>query len=467
MKQKVKADKTSVQSDKHLEKLNEPSVQSGKRLEKPNESSVQSGKRLQKPNESSVQSGKHLEKLNESSGQAHRTEEKLNQLPKQAYRLRGRGLNFQALTECLCYLLFAWLLFWLTFSGQYLNYVTPRMKPYLYGMSALMLLWAGLSGRHLLMPRYRARLARSLVLALPMMLLAVRPPALGGSSMVKTYAKADFSIGTKTIGAQRARDFRQQSGAQGGEPKPAQADAGSVSRGDYGAAGSDVPAADAVGGSYGAAGSDVLGGGAAGGNYGADTVTPGAYGADGTSVEAYGADGTSAGAYGAGDTSMDAGQGTAGAESGGTDTAGDSAQSDPGDSPWYQLRGLDKENKIITIADEDYYTWIYELSHEYEKYKGFTVVAKGFVYRDAEVQKRHSFALIRLSMWCCAADLTPIGFLVDSDSEVKFKNDEWVTVRGSFSTSPDEYGGENLILKLESVEAAAEPREAYVYPYFS
>lgn len=443
MKQKAKADKTSVQSDKRLEKLSE--------------SSGQSGKYLEKLNESSVQSGKHLEKLKELSGQAHRPEEKLNQLPKQAYRLRGRGLNFQALTECLCYLLFAWLLFWLTFSGQYLNYVTPRMKPYLYGMSALMLLWAGLSGRHLLIPRYRARLARSLVLALPMMLLAVRPPALGGSSMVKTYAKADFSIGTKNIGAQRVRDFRQQSGAQGGEPKPAQADAGSGSRGDYGAAGSDVPAADAVEGSYGAADSDALGGGAAGGNYGADTVTPGAYGADGTS----------AGAYGADSTSMDAGQGTAGAESGGADTAGDSAQSDPGDSPWYQLRGLDKENKIITIADEDYYTWIYELSHEYEKYKGFTVVAKGFVYRDAEVQKRHSFALIRLSMWCCAADLTPIGFLVDSDSEVKFKNDEWVTVRGSFSTSPDEYGGENLILKVESVEAAAEPREAYVYPYFS
>ena len=50
--------------------------------------------------------------------------------------LRGKGINLQVLTECICYLLFGYLLFQLTFSGGYLNYVTPRMKPYLYGMSA-------------------------------------------------------------------------------------------------------------------------------------------------------------------------------------------------------------------------------------------------------------------------------------------------------------------------------------------
>ena len=47
--------------------------------------------------------------------------------------LRGKGINLQVLTECICYLLFGYLLFQLTFSGGYLNYVTPRMKPYLYG----------------------------------------------------------------------------------------------------------------------------------------------------------------------------------------------------------------------------------------------------------------------------------------------------------------------------------------------
>ena len=72
---------------------------------------------------------------------------------------------------------------------------------------------------------------------------------------------------------------------------------------------------------------------------------------------------------------------------------------------------------------------MYELSNFYEKYEGYTIVMKGFVYRAPDIQKKCDFALVRLSMWCCAADLSPIGFLVDSDNEVTFKDDDWVTVK--------------------------------------
>ncbi len=59
-------------------------------------------------------------------------------------KLRGKGLNIQALTESVCYLVFGILLFRLTVTGAYLSYVTPRMKPYLYGLSPAMVLWAGI-----------------------------------------------------------------------------------------------------------------------------------------------------------------------------------------------------------------------------------------------------------------------------------------------------------------------------------
>ena len=101
--------------------------------------------------------------------------------------LRGKGINVQVLTECICYLLFGFLLFHLTYSGRYLNYVTPRMKPYLYGMAAFMLLWAVMNGRYLLTPQYRAKLARSFVFIIPILLLALRPAAPGGGSMVRSY----------------------------------------------------------------------------------------------------------------------------------------------------------------------------------------------------------------------------------------------------------------------------------------
>ena len=262
--------------------------------------------------------------------------------------LRGKGINLQVLTECICYLLFGYLLFQLTFSGGYLNYVTPRMKPYLYGMSALMLLWAVFTGRYLLTPRYRVRLARSFVFIIPILLLAFRPADPGGSSMVRSYESSGFSMG-------------------------------------FGNGGTDAYPED------------------------------------------------------------------------------DTGQSSGEENPWYDLNGLDEAEKTITIADEDYYTWMYELSNFYEKYEGYTVVMKGFVFRTPDIQKKCDFALVRLSMWCCAADLTPIGFLVDSDSEVTFKDDDWVTVTGTFGISEHE---ESLILKAQSIEAAGKPEEEYVYPYF-
>lgn len=133
------------------------------------------------------------------------------------------------------------------------------------------------------------------------------------------------------------------------------------------------------------------------------------------------------------------------------------------DRPWYDLNGMDEASKTITIADEDYYTWMYELSNFYEKYEGWTVVMKGFVYRDPETDEKCDFALVRLAMWCCAADLSPMGFLVYSDDAAEFKEDDWVIVKGTLGITED---GNSITLTAQSVEAGEKPEEEYVYPYF-
>ena len=155
--------------------------------------------------------------------------------------LRGKGINLQVLTECICYLLFGYLLFQLTFSGGYLNYVTPRMKPYLYGMSALMLLWAVFTGRYLLTPRYRVKLARSFVFIIPILLLAFRPADPGGSSMVRSYENSGLSMGFGNGGGQMAGNpGRKTAGSTVRQTLPA---AGGESRGPLsdGEAGSGLP----------------------------------------------------------------------------------------------------------------------------------------------------------------------------------------------------------------------------------
>ena len=73
-----------------------------------------------------------------------------------------------------------------------------------------MLLWAVITGRHLLTPRYRAKLVRSIVFIIPILLLAVRPVSPGGSSMVRSYENSGFSMGSGNGSGQMAEGPGQQ-----------------------------------------------------------------------------------------------------------------------------------------------------------------------------------------------------------------------------------------------------------------
>lgn len=303
--------------------------------------------------------------------------------------LKGKGMNLQVLTECVCYLIFGGLLFYLTSSGGYLNYVTPRMKPYLYGMSFLMFLWAAVSGRYILTPQYRIRLARSFVFIIPILLLAFRP-APSESSMVGAYQNSNIAAAAGNGGGQMA-------GGSGQQPPP----------------GGQVPLPSSAG---------------------SETES----------------------------SASDSGQETTAARDSGSQ-ADTTSQSGGDGNAWYTLSGLDTAAKTITISDDDYYTWMYELSSAYEKYIGYTVVIKGFIYRDSDILKKGDFALVRLSMWCCSADLTPMGFIVKSDKKVDFKDDDWVTVKGKLGISAD---GNSITLEAQSIQAAEKPKQEYIYPYF-
>ncbi|NJP39618.1 DUF1980 domain-containing protein [Oscillospiraceae bacterium HV4-5-C5C] len=59
--------------------------------------------------------------------------------------MRLKVINRQAVWDLLCCGGFAILLLYLLLSGAYLSYVSPRMKPYIYFMAAVLLLWSGRS----------------------------------------------------------------------------------------------------------------------------------------------------------------------------------------------------------------------------------------------------------------------------------------------------------------------------------
>ena len=310
-------------------------------------------------------------------------------------RLKGKGINPEALAECACYLLFGILLFRLTYTGMYLNYVTPRMKPYLYGLSGLMILWAVMNGKKLFQPKYKSRLQHCLVLIVPILILAVPPAPPAAGSMIKNYSSANIPL----------------------------APSGSAQTG---VTSDDAQAAD--------------------------------------SYEEYGWDGslekpdTSAdGSLEVPDAYSDGNQGTPDYSANGS--GGQQSQEDA--SADNSLNGLDEAARTITIADEDYYDWMNELGYNAEKYQDYTITMKGFVFLDLEERKENEFALVRLSMWCCSADMSPMGLIVSHDGSLSFKENDWITVTGKVQVV-DGYPS----IKAEKIEAAEKPEQEYVYPSY-
>lgn len=287
-------------------------------------------------------------------------------------RLRGKGLNLEALTESASYLIFGALLVRLTISGTYLNYVTPRMKPYLYGLSVLMFFWAAVSVRNLFRPRYKSRIKRCMVLILPILLLAVPPSSPTAGAMVKGGAGIPRSSPVETT-----QDTTQASD-------------------EY---------------AY----------------YGQDTLEK----PEDTLEE---------------------------------EQNYESQEAQPDNqakTPPPGLNGLNKDTKTITISDEDFSPWITELSNHPEAYDGYTVTLKGFVYLDLEDKKENEFAVVRLSMWCCSADLAPMGLVAVSNGKLPWGENSWITVTGKLAVK-DGYA----TLEAEKIEAAEKPSEEYVYPYY-
>ncbi|MBS5955777.1 MAG: TIGR03943 family protein [Clostridiales bacterium] len=283
-------------------------------------------------------------------------------------RLRGKGLNLEALTESASYLIFGALLVRLTISGTYLNYVTPRMKPYLYGLSVLMFFWAAVSVRNLFRPRYKSRIKRCMVLILPILLLAVPPSSPTAGAMVKGGAGISRSTPVDTTQASDEYAYYGQDALEKPEDTLEEEQ-----------------------------------------NYESQEAQP----------------------------------------------------DNQAKTPPPGLNGLNKDTKTITISDEDFSPWITELSNHPEAYDGYTVTLKGFVYLDLEDKKENEFAVVRLSMWCCSADLAPMGLVAVSNGKLPWEENSWITVTGKLAVK-DGYA----TLEAEKIEAAEKPSEEYVYPYY-
>lgn len=277
---------------------------------------------------------------------------------------KNSKIDKQAFVECICYLLFAFALLYLVLSGQYLQYVAPRMKPYLLFAALVLLVWARTAIENLYVVRHRRHCLHCFVLVFPLLLLASPHKSVSVSS-VSTPAQSITAVQTLRGSAATAKPT----------PQPDIADSAAN--------------AESIDGTYET--TDFLG----------NTTT---------------------------------------------------------------LHGYDAANRHITISDAEFYTWMDVIWANPADYDGWTLTVTGEVDKASREMDADEFIPARLIMTCCAADLTPCGFVCKWEQVDTLAPDTWVTVTGTLYQRQYADHSEPQ-LQVQSV-APAEPVEGYIYPYY-
>lgn len=87
----------------------------------------------------------------------------------------------------------------------------------------------------------------------------------------------------------------------------------------------------------------------------------------------------------------------------------------------------------------------------------------GYVVADTD-DPENIFFVTRLRISCCAVDATPVGSPVYFPGwQREFNAEQWVEVQGAFGSNPSATNRLEEVIIPESVSAAEEPKDPYVY----
>ncbi len=121
-------------------------------------------------------------------------------------------------------------------------------------------------------------------------------------------------------------------------------------------------------------------------------------------------------------------------------------------------------NLISVIGDDEYLQWFMKVSNDPEAYSGKTVKVKGCVFKRKDFNM-NEFVLARMAMSCCAADLTPVGFLCKSNRAQEFKNGEWIYITAVIKIEYEQHMKSKLpVLYAHDIIRTEKPEVEYVYP---
>lgn len=122
---------------------------------------------------------------------------------------------------------------------------------------------------------------------------------------------------------------------------------------------------------------------------------------------------------------------------------------------------LVQDGRII-MDDAHFSAWITELYTKLDLWVGTKITASGSIWKDGELFAADEFALARMMMVCCAADLQPVGILAKWNENQTLTDGEWVEITGTIAKTPYKDRFDPLII-VESVKKITPPQQAYIY----
>lgn len=128
-----------------------------------------------------------------------------------------------------------------------------------------------------------------------------------------------------------------------------------------------------------------------------------------------------------------------------------------------QLSGIDKENKTLTINDDEFYDWVTTIFANQDEYIGYTVTVNGKVFKSNSFMNENQFVPCRLLMTCCVADTVPAGLIANYKDTASLNSGDWVSVTGKIIMG--EYNGQKgPVIDVTDIKEGHKPKYEYVYP---
>lgn len=132
-------------------------------------------------------------------------------------------------------------------------------------------------------------------------------------------------------------------------------------------------------------------------------------------------------------------------------------------APTAERQRIQKPSGSIVMDDNTFAEWLTELYTKPDAWVGKKITARGAVWKDGDFFGKDEFAVARMMMICCAADMQPVGILAQWKDISTLTDGEWVEVTGTLSKQPYKNTFDPLII-VETVTKITAPHNIYIYP---